>query len=198
MLLSGLAKPVKPQIIMPFGGGNYFAVRYSIPVQQAIREIRTALRSLDPTLAPDNMHTMGDRIDRSNARRRFQTALLTGFAGLAVFLALAGLYAVMSYSVKRRTAEIGIRMALGSPRSRVLRLILSRGLGLTALGLLIGLGGAFALTQIVSSWLFGIQPTDPVTFVLVPVFILAVACLACLIPAWNATRIDPIRTLRQE
>jgi putative ABC transport system permease protein len=194
----GLAKPAKPQIILPFGGGNYFAVGYSIPVQQAIREIRTALRSLDPTLAPDNLHTMGDRIEQNNARRRFQTALLTGFAALAVFLALAGLYAVMSYSVKRRTAEIGIRMALGSPRSRVLGLILSQGLRLTALGLLIGLGGAFALTRLVSGWLFDVQPADPLTFALVPAFVLAVACLACLVPAWNATRIDPIRTLRQE
>lgn len=194
----GLTEPPKPQVIKPFGGGNRFAVRYSIPVQQASREIRTALRSLDPTLAPDNIHTMGDRIAQSNARRRFQTALLTGFAALAVFLALAGLYAVMSYSVKRRTAEIGIRMALGSPRSRVLGLILGQGLCLTALGLLIGLGGALALTHLVSSWLFGVQPADPVTFALVPAFVLAVACLACLVPACNAMRIDPIRTLREE
>lgn len=194
----GLAEPAKPQVIQPFEDGRNFALRCTIPVRQVIQEARVALHSLDPTLTLDDVHTMRDRIDQSNARRRFQTALLTGFAALAVFLTLAGLYAVMSYSVKRRTAEIGIRMAVGSPRIRVLGLILFQGLRLTMLGLLIGLSIAFALTRLVGSWLFGVRPTDPLTFICVPLFVLSVACLACLIPAWNATRIDPIQTLRQE
>jgi ABC-type antimicrobial peptide transport system permease subunit len=142
--------------------------------------------------------TMNDVIKASNARRTFQTSLLTGFAVVAVLLALVGLYGLMSYTVKQRKVEIGIRLAIGSPRSRVLTLILGQGLRLTGYGLLIGLACAFALTRLVSAWLFGVESNDPVTFVAVPLFLLAVACCACIIPAWSATRIDPVQTLRQE
>ncbi len=153
---------------------------------------------MDPNLALEAVRTMGQRVEESNARRRFQTTLLTGFAALAVALALVGLYGIMSYAVKQRTAEIGVRLAVGSSRAAVLRLILSQGLRLTAAGLVIGLAGAFALTRLVSSWLFGVSATDPVTFVAVPLFILLVATGACLLPAWNATRVDPVTALRQE
>ena len=141
---------------------------------------------------------MSERISEGNARRHFQTTLLTGFAAIAVILALTGLYGLMSYAVRQRTAEIGVRLAIGSSRARVLGLILSQGLRLTAIGLAIGLGCAFALTRLVSGWLFGVKATDPVTFVAVPAFVLAVACCACLVPAWSATRIDPVEALRRE
>jgi ABC-type antimicrobial peptide transport system permease subunit len=141
---------------------------------------------------------MSERITESNARRRFQTTLLTGFAVVAVALALVGLYGLMSYAVKQRTAEIGVRLAVGSSRGGVLRLILSQGLRLTVLGLAIGLAAAFALTRLVSGWLFGVSATDPITFALVPFFILLVASGACLVPAWSATRVDPVVALRQE
>ena len=141
---------------------------------------------------------MRERIDESNARRRFQTTLLSSFAVLAVALALVGLYGLMSYAVKQRTAEIGVRMAVGSSRRQVLTLILSQGLRLVSTGLVLGLAAAFALTRLVSNWLFGVTATDPVTFALVPLFILIVATCACLIPAWQATRIDPVQALRQE
>jgi ABC-type antimicrobial peptide transport system permease subunit len=163
-----------------------------------IDQARAELRSLDPVLSLESVRTMGERMTESNARRRFQTALLTGFAAIAVALALIGLYGLMSYTVKQRTAEIGIRLAVGASRGRVLGLILSQGLRLTAAGLIIGLAGAFALTRLVSAWLFGVKATDPVTFIAVPLSVLAVACCACIIPAWGATRIDPIQALRQE
>ncbi len=132
---------------------------------------------------------------------RYGTRVLVatpGFTAIAVILALAGLYGLMSYAVRQRKAEIGVRLAVGSSRARILSMILGQGLRLTMLGLLLGLAGAFALTRLVSAWLFGVKATDPVTFIAVPVFALAVACAACVIPAWNATRIDPVEAPRQE
>jgi putative ABC transport system permease protein len=189
--------PVKPQMFQPASVGNNFAIRSALPARLVAGQARGALRSLDPTLTLD-IKTMHERIQISNARRTFQTSLLTGFAVIAVALALVGLYGLMAYTVKQRTSEIGIRLAIGSPRGRVLSLILSQGLRLTTYGLLIGLTASFALTRLVSGWLFAVQSTDPLTFALVPLLLLVVSCGACLIPAWGATQIDPIQTLRQE
>lgn len=195
-----LDEAAQPQLFQPVDNGNNFAlaVNSNVPIRQVIDQARAELRSLDPVLSLENIRTMGERMTESNARRRFQTALLTGFAAIAVALALIGLYGLMSYTVKQRTAEIGIRLAVGASRGSVLGMILSQGLRLTTVGLLIGLAGAFALTRLVSAWLFGVKATDPVTFVAVPLFVLAVACWACIVPAWGATRIDPIQALRQE
>jgi putative ABC transport system permease protein len=113
-------------------------------------------------------------------------------------LALIGFYALVSYTVKQRTAEIGIRLAIGSTRTQVLNLVLWQGLRLTGLGLSVGLVCAFALTRVVASWLFDVSARDPLTFFFVPLFILAVALCACLIPAWGAIRIDPATALRHE
>ena len=104
----------------------------------------------------------------------------------------------MSFTVKQRTTEIGIRLAIGSPRSRILTLILSEGMRLTIYGLLIGFGAALAITRLVSSWLFQVKATDPLTLALVLLAALGVACAACFVPAWSATRIDPVETLRRE
>jgi predicted permease len=194
---TALEEAGKSQIFQPTVAGDSFAIRYDIPTQQVVTEARAALRSIDPTLTLEAI-TMNDVIKASNARRTFQTSLLTGFAAVAVVLALVGLYGLMSYTVKQRQAEIGIRLAIGSPRSRVLTLILGQGLRLTGYGLLIGSVCAFAMTRLMSAWLFGVEPNDPVTFVAVPLFLLAVACCACIVPAWSATRIDPVQTLRQE
>ncbi len=193
-----LDEPSQPQIFQPGDSGNNFAIQCSVLTRQVISEARSALRSLDPVLTLQSIRTMGERIKESNARRTFQTSLLTGFAAIAVALALAGLYGLMSYSVKQRTAEIGVRLAIGSPRGRILGLILWQGLRVTILGLLIGLGCAFVATRLVGSWLFGVKATDPVTFIAVPLFVLAVTCCACIIPAWSATRIDPVQALRRE
>jgi predicted permease len=192
-----LAVEPKPALFQPTQSGDSYAIRSSLTPEQAASQIRSLVHSLDPALSVD-VETMRRRISDTNARRTFQTSILSGFAFVAVALALVGLYGLMAYTVKQRTPEIGIRLAVGSPRSRILTLILAQGLRLTAAGLLIGLAAAFALTRLIHSWLFQIQPTDPLTFTLVPLAILGVSCAACLIPAWTATRIDPIQTLRQE
>lgn len=188
----------QPQIFQPTDNADNFAIQFAGPVQPIIKGARAALRSLDPSLTLDSVQTMSERIQESNARRTFETALLSGFAAVAVFLALAGLYGLMSYAVKQRTPEIAVRMAVGAQRGHILGLIVSQGLGVTALGLLIGLVGAFAVTRVITAWLFGVTATDPVTFFAVPVFILLVASLACLLPAGSATRVDPTQSLRQE
>ncbi len=130
--------------------------------------------------------------------RRFQTSLFAVFAGVALFLAAIGLYGVMAYSVKQRTSEIGIRLALGAQPSHVLKLIVGQGMMLTLAGILVGVAGAFGLTRLLSSLLYGIAPSDPATFVIVSVMLLAVSLLACYIPARRAMKVEPIEALRYE
>ncbi len=195
---NSLEETSQPQIFQPTDNADNFAIQSAGSVQPIINEARATLRSLDPALTLDSIETMGERIKENNARRTFQTALLSGFAAIAILLALGGLYGLMSYTVKQRTPEIAVRMAVGAQRADVLCLILSQALGVTALGLLIGLASALAAMRLVNAWLFGTTPTDPITFVAVPVFVFIVASLACLLPAWSATRIDPAQALRQE
>ncbi len=193
-----LEEAARPQIFGPADNGSNFAIRSTVPRREIVARAREALRSLDPTLSLQGIHTMSERISESNSRRRFETTLLSSFAAFAVLLALVGLYGLMTYAVKQRTSEIGVRLAVGASRWQVLSMILTQGLSLTMAGLVIGLISALALTRFMSSWLFGVKPTDPLTFLIVPLFILLVATGASLIPAWNATRIDPVQALRQE
>jgi ABC-type antimicrobial peptide transport system permease subunit len=134
---------------------------------------------------------------RSSAQQRFQTILLTAFAAVALLLAAVGLYGVLSYMVTQRTQELGLRMALGAQRSDVLSLVLKRGLVLAALGLTLGLGASALLTRYLASLLFNTQPLDPATFVATTLLLLAVSTLACVAPAFRASRFDPNETLRQ-
>lgn len=160
--------------------------------------IRSAVQSIDKDQPVANVASMEQILSRSVGEPRFQTLLLGVFAALALVLAGVGIYGVMSYSVARRTHEIGIRMALGARPSDTLRLVVKQGLGLAVAGVAVGLGGAFALTRLLSSLLFGISATDPFTFVIIPVLLTCVAALACYIPARRATRVDPILALRCE
>ncbi len=134
----------------------------------------------------------------SLAQRRLSTLLLGIFASIALVLATVGLYGVMYYAVAQRTREIGIRMAIGAVQLNVLRMILNQGMLLIMVGLLVGLTGAFALTRLMSSLLFGVTATDPFTFFAVSVILIACALAASLIPARRATLVDPIVALRYE
>ena len=124
--------------------------------------------------------------------------LFAVFSTLAISLAIVGLYGVMSYSVSRRTHEIGVRLALGASKRHLLTLVLGQGLKLTAIGIAVGTAGALGLTRLISNMLFGVTPTDPVTFTLVGLLLTGVSLAACYLPARRATRVDPIRALKYE
>jgi len=153
---------------------------------------------MDPEVPVFNVKTMDEYIAATVAAPRFNTTLLGIFAAVALVLTIVGLYGVMSYSVARRTNEIGIRMALGAQTRDVLRLIVSQGFKLVLLGLAIGLVGAFALMRVISSLLFGVTTKDPLTFVAVALVLAGVALLACYIPARRAARVDPLKALHYE
>ena len=154
--------------------------------------------AMDSNVPVFSVKTMPEYLSASAAAPRFNTTLLTIFAGVALVLTLVGLYGVMSYSVAQRTNEIGIRLALGAQSKDVLLMIVKQGSFLIALGLTIGLFGAYALTRLISSLLFGVTAKDPVTFAGAAVVLAVVALLACYIPAWRATKVDPLEALRCE
>jgi ABC-type antimicrobial peptide transport system permease subunit len=130
--------------------------------------------------------------------QRLAAALLAIFAGMALFLAAIGLYAVMSYSVSQSQREVGLRIALGAGANDVLRLVISRGLRLTIAGIVIGTVGALTLTRLMGNLLYKVSPRDPLAFALAFVIMTVVALVACFLPAWRATRVDPVQALRDE
>jgi predicted permease len=160
--------------------------------------IRDIVRSVDPSITVSGVRSMDDVIFEAGARRRFQTSLLSIFAAIALMLALVGIYGLMTYSVKQKTPELGIRMTLGASRVQVLAMVLRQGVGMAAIGVTVGIGGALALTRLLTASLYGVKATDPITFYAVPALILLVSAAACLVPAWKATRIDPAIALRYE
>jgi putative ABC transport system permease protein len=159
---------------------------------------RNEVNAMDRELPVFNAKTMDDYLAASVASPRFNTTLLGIFAAVALILTIVGLYGVMSYSVAQRTNEIGIRMALGAQTRDVLRLIVSQGFRLVLLGLAIGLAGAFAVTRIIASLLFGVSTKDPFTFAAAAMLLALVALVACYIPARRATRVDPIKALHYQ
>jgi putative ABC transport system permease protein len=160
--------------------------------------LRQQVSAGDRNLAIANLGTMKDLVSSSITQQKFILTLLACFAGLALLLAAVGIYGVMSYAVTQRTHEIGIRLALGARVGDVLRLVVRQGLGLTLIGVIIGMALAFALTRLMTSFLFGVTATDAMTFVTVALGLVLVALVACLVPARRATKVDPLVALRYE
>ncbi|MGH7635525.1 MAG: FtsX-like permease family protein, partial [Gemmatimonadaceae bacterium] len=160
--------------------------------------IRRIVGSLDPSLPIVGLQSMDEVFADALARPRFLAELLVIFAVVALALAAVGTYGVLAYSVAERRREIGIRMALGASEGGVLTLVLRQGMVLAGIGLVVGLAGALGVTRVVNSLLFGVEPTDPVTFVAVGLFMLCVALVACVVPARRATRVDPLVALRMD
>jgi len=159
---------------------------------------RRAVWDLDASLPISGLQPMIDVLGDAMSRARFLTTLLAAFAGLALLLAAVGTYGVMSYAVSQRSRELGIRMAMGAEAGMVQGLVMKQGLRLAAIGLVVGLGGAWALTGVVESLLFDVDARDPMTFLVGPVVLTVVALVACWIPARRATRLDPVTVLREE
>jgi predicted permease len=163
-----------------------------------VSAVRNEVKSLDRELPVSNVRALEEHFALSVARPRFQATLVALFAALALILASVGIYGVMSYSVTQRTHEMGVRIALGAKSRDVLMLVARQGMTLTAIGVAIGLAASFALTRLMKTMLFGVSPTDAMTFVLIPLLLTVVALAACLIPARRATKVDPLQALRHE
>ncbi|MEN3368541.1 MAG: putative transport system permease protein [Verrucomicrobiota bacterium] len=170
-------------------------VRSAVESSTMVAAVRREILALDKDQAVFNIETMEQLVSDSMSLRRFSMFLLGVFAGLALILAAIGIYGVLAQSVSQRTHEIGIRMALGAQTRDVLNLIVRQGMTLTVVGIVIGLLGAFALTRLLASLLFGVGATDPVTFLWIPILLGSVSFFACYIPARRAAKLDPIKAL---
>jgi putative ABC transport system permease protein len=187
-----------PQTQIPFNIMS-LVVRTSISDPAALTTaIRKELAAMDSSIPLTSIRVFDEYISRSLARPRFNALLLSIFAGIALVLTSIGIYGVMAYSVAQRTSEIGIRIALGAAQSSIFRLIVGQAMTLVAISLVIGLAGAFAATRLLNSLLFGVGPSDPLTFIAIVLIVSMVAFLAAWLPARRAARVDPIQALRME
>jgi predicted permease len=186
-----------PQTQVP-ARAMYVVLRSATDPSAPAAAVKREIRDIDPDLPVYHVRTMQQLVDESLAHRRFSTLLLGLFAALALVLATIGIYGVMAYLVTQGTREIGIRLALGATGSRVLRLVVGRGLAIALAGVAAGLAGALALTRFLRTLLFGVPPTDAATFTAMALLLTTVAVLASLIPARRAARIDPMASLRSE
>ena len=200
----GLDREVQPMLYVPFQqerGGFVrfvsFVARTATPASVA-EGIRAEIRGAAPDLPIESTVTMDEAVAASVAEPRFRMLLLALFAIAATLIATCGIYGLMAYAVTQRRREIGVRMALGAERGDVLRLVLMRALRVVAAGVMLGLAGAFAVTRVLQTFLFGVTPTDPIAFTIVTLLLMTVALMAAWLPARRATRIDPSAALRAE
>ena len=190
-----------PEGLTQLGNGvlpRSWLIRTSVDPRTLVQAFKKEFLALDNQLAIAKVRTMEQVIVEATARQSFNMLLFTIFACVALLLASIGIYGVMSYAVEQRTHEIGIRMALGARTGDMMRLVVGNGMKLVAVGLVAGLAGAFWLTRYMSAMLYGVKPSDPLTYVEVALVLLAVAFLATYIPARRAAQVDPVIALRYE
>jgi putative ABC transport system permease protein len=198
----GLTVDTDPAYYMPFaqsyGPRMFLAVRTSGDAAAIETALRREIQSIDPGLTLAQAGTMEQALKLSVSQPRFDTMLLSLFAGIALLLAAVGVYGLVAYSVAQRTHEIGVRMALGAARADVVRMVVVQGARLAAIGMVLGLGGAFALTRLLGTMLFGVGVTDALTFAAAPLGMMLVVLLSTSLPALRATRVSPVLALRYE
>jgi putative ABC transport system permease protein len=191
-----------PHIFVPFmqfsRPGLILAIRAQGGLGPLAARLQDALAEIDRSQPVTSIRPLEHWISDSTSNRRFQTLLLATFAVMALVLAAVGIYGVLAFSVNQRRREIGIRVALGAQKFEVLGLVIRQGMGLTFVGILIGLAGAFAVARLMSAFLFETAPFDPVTFVTVAFILTIVSFAACWLPARRAAKIDPMEALRYE
>lgn len=178
--------------------GDDLAIRTKMDPRTLVTAIREQVRSLDKNLAVDNVHSVSDLLALHESQRKFNALLLGGLAIIALLLAAVGIYGTISYWVRQRTQEIGVRMALGAQRVHIFELVMRQGLFLVAVGLSFGMVGSLAATRLIASLLFNISAYDPATFAGIPGLLVLVAVAACYVPALRAVKVDPLKALRYE
>ena len=178
--------------------GMFLVVRTSADPEPLAKAVIGEIHAVDPNLPVYAVRTMEERIHQSLARQRFLMTMLAAFAGFAMLLGGVGVYGVMSYLVTRNTHDIGVRIALGAPQDSILRTVIQQGMAMAGAGIGAGLLGAAALTRVMATLLFGVSATDTLTFSAVAVFLGTVSLIACCVPAYRATRVDPLTALREE
>ena len=207
----GVVADVRHMVLTEEGGAEIYLPHTQIPFSSMAMVIRTEhdplgltpaarakVQELDAELPLYSVRELENYVSRSISQQRFNMFLLVAFAGVALLLTALGLYGVLAYSVAQRTHEIGVRLALGAHTGAVLRMVIGQGLKLTGIGIGLGLTGAFAVTRLMETLLFGVDATDPITFICVAGLLVAVALLACYVPARRATKVDPMIALRYE